>query len=119
MKLLVSSLVFVIATSCFSRSEYAVVVRNNSGVPLTDVSVESTAFRPPVGYLDPGISAGEIEITDSVPMHATVKWRTPDGILHEVQVEVRSVIGSPFRGNINFDIEADNKVRVWGKPRLE
>ena len=117
MKFLVSSWAFVFAAACFPRSEYAVVVRNNSGVPLTDVSVDSTSFRPPVGYLDPDMSKEEIEIRSSVPTHATVKWRTPDGILHEVQVEVRNVIGNPFRGDINFDIETERNVRVWGKPK--
>lgn len=61
---------------------------NESSERLTNVSVRWGGIETAAGTLRPGSRAFEDLIASSVPPMVTVRWRTPDGVLHEEELEV-------------------------------
>ncbi len=108
--LLIVSLLFTLSR-CVTH-EYDVFVSNSGPSTISEADVLFNGFRSGGGWIEPGLFKVHAGVTHAIPERATVRWRTADGVLHEVAVEVRSALPNGYRGNIGFIIQADNTVRV-------
>ncbi len=97
--------------SCVTQREYSVAVVNDTKELIGDADVSFNGFRSGGGWIRPGLSKVNGSATHR-PERATVRWRTADGVLHEVVVDVRSVLPRGYKGDISFIIQADNTVRI-------
>ena len=106
----------IIVTGCVTDYGYNVVLLNIGKVKLTDATVNYGTFMSGGGNLIPNTRSVYLLPSHPVPAKATVVWRTPDGILHEKEVEVKSRVPKKFEGDIYFKIDDQNNVTVEAIP---
>jgi hypothetical protein len=94
---------------------YSVAIQNVGTNDLENVQVSMGRFQTISYAISPGQrrleASGDIRLTKD----ATVKWRTPNGLLHERRVAVKELVPEGFGGTIVFQIRSDNTVRVIPK----
>ena len=98
--------------SCVTDYRYAVVLQNDGTSKLTDTTVVYDGFRSIGGNLIPKSKKTHLSPRYPIPDKATVVWRTPDGVLHEKEVEVKRRVPAKFHGDIFFKIDDQNNVTV-------
>lgn len=96
-------------------AEYSVVIRNGGTDALTNAHVSFGGFISIGGNLSPGIKKIHLDAGRSLPKQAKVEWRTPDGVLHQKQVAVRSRVPRGFAGDLIFTIRDDGEVEFRGE----
>jgi len=111
---------FVLISGCVNRSSYNIVLKNSGGSEINDAHVSYGDFTSVGGILSSGIEATHLHPDAPIPAHATVQWRTADGVLHKQDVDVKSKLPPHFSGDIYFVIDSTNNVTVVPEamPRL-
>lgn len=92
------------------RPEYSVVIENRMATSIDDANVKFGKFESGGGTMSPGTSGGHRGVRAPVPKMATVEWRTPDGVLHQEEIAVRSRVSRGFSGDLIFTIRNDGEV---------
>jgi hypothetical protein len=93
--------------------EYSVVIVNDTDATIREADVAFDGFHSGGGTLPPGIFSVYGGVTHRIPERALVRWRTSDGVLHEQEVEVRSLLPRDDKGEeVNFLIRQNNTVSV-------
>jgi hypothetical protein len=87
----------VLLQSCGLPSRYSVTLENETAVRLDDVQVTWTEYVVSAGIVSPGTGKIEAFPDASFPERAVVQWRSPDGFLHEVEVDVAAAVGRKSR----------------------
>ncbi|MBM4309921.1 MAG: hypothetical protein FJ119_03095 [Deltaproteobacteria bacterium] len=101
--------------SCSMGYEYHIVINNIGKKTITDANVYYGDFSSVGGVLPPGVNAGHMFVDCPIPDIATVRWKTDDGLLHEERVEFNKNISKNFKGEIWFNIDDENTVKVHFK----
>ena len=112
--ILVCLVICILSAGCFSlMPEYCIGVRNNTKETIRDVDAKCDRFHTGGGIV---VSTGlklYLSQFDPIPKKALVQWRTPDGVLHEKEVEVRNQIPRKMKvGVIELIIDDQNNVQV-------
>ncbi len=117
--MLILFVVFIFGCSLPSR--YSVTLRNDTNARLTDVQVAWGDYDFRAGIVSDGTGKTEAFPDAPFPESAVVYWRSPDGILHKVQVDVDAVVGRQNRWKnveLVFSISDSGDVGVSLKPGL-
>ena len=104
---------------CSHVGEYSVAIENRTGRQITDADLfyRGANFLAIGGSIAPGSGGVHLAVRAPIPESATVQWRTPDGVLHRQEVEVRRNVPRNFaRGRIFFVVRADHTVEVRTAP---
>ncbi len=107
-------LLMVGAIGC-NYSRYSVVIHNDTEGELSGVEISWGRHSSKPNYISPGSSKRHAFPNASFPERATVKWRTPDGVLHEQRIEVRTKVGWHNRlssSDLVFTIQEEGSVEV-------
>ncbi len=97
--------------------DYNVVIKNVGTRRVDNAQVVYGEFRSVGGILSPGIWKLHGHPEYPIPSTATVEWRTADGQMHHVDVEVKKLVPKRFSGDIQFEIADDDNVTVRFIPR--
>lgn len=92
--------------------DYDIVIRNVGTKTITDANVQYDDFRSLGGIVSPGYGKSHQNPNYPIPEKATIEWRTEDGKLHQKEVEVKRHVPRNFRGDIQFEIDDNNEVKV-------
>lgn len=101
--MVVATTIFLMALACGIPSKYTVTVANKTADEITEVRVKWNDYVFSAGILPPSIDKSEAFPDAEFPQKAEVEWRTQDGIVHRVQVDVKQAIGRQSRW-INTEI---------------
>lgn len=117
MKALFSSLaVFLLmSTGCVTGgSRYQVNVGNgNPALPIQNVRLKADGNAlPDFPVIAPSKVAAGRPLKGELPEQITVSWRDPSGKNFKETLAVRSQVRPDFRGQLVFDISADNKLTL-------
>ena len=96
-------------------SRYSVVVRNETEQGLSDVEVSWGRHKATPGFISPRSAKYHAFPNAPFPGETQVRWRTPDGVLHEQRVDVRSDVGWHTRlasTDLVFAIQTDGSILV-------
>ena len=107
------------AAGCQSNSpEYSVGFYNDNSALISGCRVDWAVDGEKRHELLGDVGAGGPAVTHSVlrpiPRTAKVTWETPDGKVHDSQVDVATCMPDPahFSGTVFFKVMADGTVRV-------
>ena len=113
--LALSAVFFVMVVAGCRYSRYSVVLQNETATMLDDVKVVWDGYVSTAGLVSPGTGKMEAFPDAPFPREAHVSWVTPDGVLHEVDIDVNSVGGCLSRRlalNLVFSIQEDGTVHL-------
>ncbi len=108
-------LVATFSQNCSLPSKYSVTLQNETSVRLTDVRVTWNEYIVTAGNVSPRTGKTEAFPDAPFPTQVLVVWRTPEGDLHEVIVDVAAHLGKRSRwANVEliFSISEDEIVKV-------
>jgi hypothetical protein len=108
-------LIFLIC-GCRTMQDYNIVIQNNGTKTITDANVQYDDFQSLGGIVSPGYGKSHHNPDYPIPEKAIVEWRTEDGKLHQKEVDVIRHIPKDFRGDIQFEIDDNNEVKVKSVP---
>ncbi|MDA3874049.1 MAG: hypothetical protein PF795_08815 [Kiritimatiellae bacterium] len=102
-------------TGCVSGgSRYQVNVGNgNPTLPIQDVHVKADGEAlPDFPVIAPSKVAAGRPLKGDLPDQITVSWKDPNGRHFEKTLPVKSEVRPDFRGQLVFEITADNKLTM-------
>lgn len=73
---------------------------NKSDLRLNSVSVRWNSIETVAGLLPPGVTKTDDLIASKLPKIVEVRWETPDGVLHEQELQVPPLHARPRRGEL-------------------
>jgi hypothetical protein len=98
---------------CERSASYTMTVKNGTSEDLNDVRIAYGNYSLIVGALDAGVAGSEGLVTAELPSQGNIRWRTPDGVLHEKTLQLRPAVPADFRqGVLMVEILGKNDVRV-------
>jgi hypothetical protein len=105
-------LLILVICGCKTTQDYDIVIRNIGTKIITNADVTYGGFHSGGGIVSPGYGATYQNPDYTIPEKATIEWRTEDGKLHQKEVEVKRHVPRNFRGDIQFEIDDNNEVKV-------
>jgi len=97
---------------CGKTWKYDVGMANKSTIRLDDAGVLLDGKDAGMGILIPNSTKEHSDFKIPIPAKAKASFRTPDGVWHEQEVDVLSVVPKGFEGKLYFVIQPDLTVVV-------
>lgn len=100
----------------FCSKKSGIQAGNSSDNPVTKVVIETDAGSYQIGAVQAHSVSGIRKLTSSVGKESTVKWTDTEGKEHSVRCVSNKIINKDFYGVVQFQIDAENKVRMFVLP---